>query len=137
MSILLCPPTARHYTPLQPGGYQVSPEKVGQLLHASGYSLQATHKTHVVDGGDTGPPGEHRACVVPLGVTKDSNGTPGSSLLMRDGHVNGSPGVDTRRKLLHEKIEPLLERELQHREVVPAGGSYAAKLIGWVEVGAA
>jgi len=26
-------------------GYQVSPQKVGQLLHASGYSLQATHKT--------------------------------------------------------------------------------------------
>lgn len=26
-------------------GYDVSPQKVGQLLHASGYSLQATHKT--------------------------------------------------------------------------------------------
>jgi hypothetical protein len=26
-------------------GYKVSPQKVGQLLHASGYSLQATHKT--------------------------------------------------------------------------------------------
>ena len=26
-------------------GFQVSPQKVGQLLHASGYSLQATHKT--------------------------------------------------------------------------------------------
>jgi len=29
---------------------------------------------------------------------------------------------------------PMLERDLQHREVVPAGGSYAATLIGWVEV---
>jgi hypothetical protein len=26
-------------------GYKVSPQKVGQLLHASGYSLQSTHKT--------------------------------------------------------------------------------------------
>jgi hypothetical protein len=26
-------------------GYPISPQKVGQLLHASGYSLQATHKT--------------------------------------------------------------------------------------------
>ena len=26
-------------------GYPVSPQKVGQLLHASGYSLQATQKT--------------------------------------------------------------------------------------------
>jgi transposase len=30
-------------------GYKVSPQKVGQLLHASGYSLQATHKT--LEGG--------------------------------------------------------------------------------------
>lgn len=28
----------------------------------------------------------------------------------------------------------MLERELQYREIVPEGGSYAAKLIGWVEV---
>ena len=30
----------------------------------------------------------------------------------------------------------MLERELQHRQIVPAAGNYAAKLIGWVEVGA-
>jgi hypothetical protein len=30
----------------------------------------------------------------------------------------------------------MLERELQHRELVPEGGSYAAKLIGWVELSA-
>lgn len=30
----------------------------------------------------------------------------------------------------------MLERELQHREIVPEGGSYAVKLSGWVEVGA-
>jgi hypothetical protein len=30
---------------LREGGYTVSPQKVGQLLHAQGYSLQATHKT--------------------------------------------------------------------------------------------
>ena len=47
------------------------------------------------------------------------------------------PTPAARKSLLHEKIEPMLERELQHREIVPAGGSYAAKLIGWVEVGAA
>ena len=34
----------------------------------------------------------------------------------------------------HETVVPMLERELQHREIVPGGGSYAAKLIGWVEV---
>jgi hypothetical protein len=38
---------------------------------------------------------------------------------------------------LQDKIDPMLERELQHRQVVPAGGSYAAKLIAWVEIGSA
>lgn len=28
----------------------------------------------------------------------------------------------------------MLERELQHREIVPEGGSYAAKLICWMEL---
>ncbi len=39
-----------------------------------------------------------------------------------------------KRTLLHETIEPMLAHELQRREIVPKGGSYAAKLIGWVEV---
>jgi hypothetical protein len=30
---------------LSAGGYRISPQKVGELLHARGYSLQATHKT--------------------------------------------------------------------------------------------
>ncbi len=30
---------------LRAGGYTISPQKVGQLLHEQGYSLQATHKT--------------------------------------------------------------------------------------------
>jgi Rhodopirellula transposase DDE domain len=30
---------------LRAGGYAISPQKVGQLLHEQGYSLQATHKT--------------------------------------------------------------------------------------------
>ncbi len=30
---------------LREGGYTISPQKVGQLLHARGYSLQGTHKT--------------------------------------------------------------------------------------------
>jgi len=86
-----------------------------------------------------GPSGEHRACVLPLGVSEDGKRNArleraGSSLFTRGGHLNGSPTADARKSLLHEKIEPMLERELQHREIVPDGGSYAAKLIGWVEV---
>jgi superfamily II DNA or RNA helicase len=86
-----------------------------------------------------GPSGERRACVLPLGVSDDGkrNGNlerVGAGLFARPGHINSAPTPATRRNLLHDKIEPMLERELQHREIVPAGGSYAAKLIGWVEV---
>ncbi len=31
----------------------------------------------------------------------------------------------------------MLKHELQHRETVPEGGSYAAKPIGWVELSGA
>lgn len=86
-----------------------------------------------------GPSGEHRACVLPLGVSDDGKRNTrlerlGAGLFARSGHLNGAPTLSTRQNLLHEKIEPMLERELQHRDIVPAGGSYAAKLIGWVEV---
>ncbi len=87
-----------------------------------------------------GPSGEHRACILPLGVSEDGKRSPhleraGSGLFGRAGQIDGALTSATRKMLLHEKIEPMLERDLQHREIVPAGGSYAAKLIGWVEVG--
>jgi SNF2 family DNA or RNA helicase len=88
-----------------------------------------------------GPSGEHRACVLSLGVSDDGKRNAllerlGAGLFARPGHINGAPTPAARKSLLHEKVEPMLERELQHREIVPDGGSYAAKLIGWVEVGA-
>jgi superfamily II DNA or RNA helicase len=87
-----------------------------------------------------GPSGERRSCVLPLGVSDDGKRNArlervGARLFARPGQINGAPTHAKRRNLLHEKVEPMLERELQHREIVPAGGSYAAKLIGWVEVG--
>jgi len=88
-----------------------------------------------------GPSGEQRAWVLPLGVSDDGKRNArlerlGAELFTRPGHLNGAPSPTARQILLHQKVEPMLERELQHREIVPAGGSYAAKLIGWVEVGA-
>ena len=88
-----------------------------------------------------GPSGEHRACVLSLGVGNDGKRSmrlerAGTGLFARPGQPNGALTAAIRKNLLHEKVEPMLERELQHREIVPEGGSYAAKLIGWVEVGA-
>jgi hypothetical protein len=85
-----------------------------------------------------GPSGEHRACVLPLGVSDDGKRNVrlerlGASVFTRPGQVSDTLAA-TRKSLLHTGVEPMLERELQHREIVMEGGSYAAKLIGWVEV---
>jgi len=87
-----------------------------------------------------GPSGEHRACVLSLGVGVDGKRNvrierAGATLFARAGKVDSLLTPAVRRSLLHEKVEPMLERELQHREIVPAVGSYAAKLVGWIEVG--
>lgn len=84
-----------------------------------------------------GPSGEHRACVLQVGVSLDGKR---DARLERVGvavfaRLPTEPQMtfEQRRSLLREKIEPMLGRELQHRQLVPEGGSYAAKLIGWVE----
>ena len=88
-----------------------------------------------------GPSGEHRAHVLPLGVNDNGKREPrlervGAGLFARAGSHDDARTLAARTSLLRDQIEPMLERELQHREIVPAGGSYAAKIIGWVEVGA-
>ena len=35
--------------------------------------------------------------------------------------------------MLREFIEPMLQRELHQKGLVPEGGGYSAKLVGWVE----
>lgn len=41
-----------------------------------------------------------------------------------------------RRRFLAEFAEPALQREVQHRGLLAAGGSFSAELLGWLEVGA-
>lgn len=41
--------------------------------------------------------------------------------------------LTTRLALLHEKLEPMLQRELEHRGVAEGSPTIEAKLIGWVE----
>lgn len=111
-----------------------SPERIG--LAVAGSEGPGVLSWWLVE--TRGPSGEYRACIVPLGVNDDGTRDVrlervGAGLLTRSGHP-AARTAGSRMSLVHEKIEPMLERELQHREVVPPGGSYAAKLIGWVEV---
>ncbi len=42
--------------------------------------------------------------------------------------------VAGREQVLTEYVEPMLQRELHHRGLVPEGGGYSAKLVGWLEI---
>ena len=55
--------------------------------------------------------------------------TTGSKAKLPAATINEPPTTD----LLHETIEPMVQRELQHRGIV-ADSSYDLKLIGWIEV---
>ncbi len=117
-------------------GYRVSPQKVGQLLHASGYSLQATHKT--LEGA----------------AHPDRNGQFESINARVDAfQARGAPviSVDTKKKELvgdfknagsewqpegqpvpvrvHDFIDPALGK------VIPYGVYDLARNAGWVNVG--
>jgi hypothetical protein len=43
--------------------------------------------------------------------------------------------VTTRHRFMIEVVEPVLHRELDHRGLLAAGGSIAAELLAWLEVG--
>ncbi len=42
--------------------------------------------------------------------------------------------IEERKRLLHDYLEPMLQRELQHHGLVVENGGYSAKLIGWIEI---
>jgi hypothetical protein len=49
--------------------------------------------------------------------------------------ADGFLDLAERRRFLAEFAEPALQRELQHRGLLAAGGSFSAELLGWLEVG--
>jgi hypothetical protein len=49
--------------------------------------------------------------------------------------ADGFLDLAERRRFLAEFGEPALQRELQHRGLLVAGGSFSAELLGWLEIG--
>ncbi len=85
-----------------------------------------------------GRTGEMRSLVLPLAVDPQGHRAP---RLERFGDAVFSwppapPRLTPadRECLLHEHLEPALQRELLQRGVVPDSGGYSSRLIGWVEV---
>jgi len=112
----------------------VSPESIGVAV--SGAEGPAVLTWWLVE--TRGPSGEHRSTVLSLGANDSGKRNArleraGTELLARTGAGTTSMTSAARKALLRE-IERMLERELQHRGIVPENGDYAAKLIGWIEV---
>ena len=85
-----------------------------------------------------GKDGKRRAFVQPLAVSAEGKRlrkleTIGTDLLTRG---PGRPvlSIEQRRQLLHDTLEPMVRRELNHRGLVPENGGYSSRLIGWAEV---
>ena len=85
-----------------------------------------------------GKDGRRRAFVQPLAVSAAGRRLPtleaqGADLLRRE-PAPPTLSFEQRRELLHDIVEPMIRRELNHRGLVPENGGYSSKLIGWVEV---
>jgi superfamily II DNA or RNA helicase len=81
---------------------------------------------------------ERTAQILRLGLGHDGRRSP---VLERqaDDLFTASPAspmldLSERVALLHDHVEPMLQRELTHRGVVPEGGGYRSELLAWVEV---
>ncbi len=88
----------------------------------------------------TGEHSQQHTLVRALAVNADGARVP---KLERDGFdlLRRSPNgacfsPERRQELLHDVLEPMLQRDLLHRGLVSEGGSFRARLIGWAEVGA-
>lgn len=117
-------------------GYQVSPQKVGQLLHASGYSLQGTQKT--LEGASHPDRNEQFELINARVDAFQSRGAPVISVdtkkkelvgdfenAGREWHPEGQP-VPVR---VHDFIDDTLGK------VIPYGVYDLSRNTGWVNVG--
>ena len=88
---------------------------------------------HVVSQGDSG---ETRTTILPLAVDQAGQRLPAwerQADRLFDQPVTSSAGPQWNR-FVHDVIEPMIQRELEHRGIAGKERGYDARLIGWVEV---
>ena len=128
--------TRKLATELTAQGYTVSPQKVGQLLAASGYSLQATQKT--IEGTDH-PDRDAQFAFINEGVDLcHSRGAPVISVDTKKKELVGAfanggrewqPSGDPVPVRVHDFLDPTLGK------AIPYGVYDLAQNTGWVSVG--
>ena len=80
---------------------------------------------------------DQRTYLVPLAVGRDGKRLPALEKRKEEMFRRPCkpPSLETgyRRKILSEVIEPMLQRELQHRGIASERGGYAVELVAWIE----
>lgn len=114
----------------------VEPETIAVAVSAGDDGQAAVLTVWVVQSHATNA--EHKTHLVPLAVDRDGQRAP-SIEKRRDDIFRRVPKPpvlcgEERRKLLAGAIEPMLQRELQHRGIATEQGGYAVELIAWVEM---
>jgi superfamily II DNA or RNA helicase len=85
-----------------------------------------------------GPKGERRAMLQPIAVRLDGVRMPAWER-SAESLYQGEPAppilsIGDRSRLLHDVVEPMLERELKHRGFVAEDQMYRTMLVAWIEV---
>lgn len=84
------------------------------------------------------PKGERRSFVLPLVLRNDGTRVPqaerSSDRLFSLSPISSKLSPADRLDMLHQTIEPTLQRELRHRGVITDEGSFTAELLAWIEV---
>ena len=110
------------------------PESIGVCVRASGASGVVSWWLVQTQGKS----GEQRSFVQVVAVGSDRNRNPElereASKLFDLQPARPSSTLESRQKLLRDALEPMLQRELHHRGLIPKDGGYSTKLIGWVEL---
>ena len=112
------------------------PERLGACVRPEG-SERAVVCWWFVEAAT--PQGERKAQVLALAATKAGRRAMTLERLA-ERLLDLPPGggfldVRTRHRFMAEVVEPILHRELDHRGLLTAGGSIAAELLAWLEVG--
>ena len=110
----------------------LSPSEIG--VSVSG-SISGVVTVWRVEG--QGQKGEHKTVLLTLAVDEDRLRSPGLERSVESWLAstakNSKLSLDDRRSLLHETIEPMLQRELIHSGLATESAGYSATLVAWIE----
>lgn len=111
------------------------PEEIGVAVHGQAGEPTILSLWKVEAAGKSG---ERRTLIQPVAVRNDGTRVPAVERqfdqVFRQAPATPLLDIDARARLMTEHVETTLQRELRHKGAVHGDGSYAAELVGYVEL---